>query len=776
MNMKKNSILLILVGLLCCFSAEAFQSFTVKSIRVIGLQRISKGAVLDDLPVQIGQTVSQESAAEAVRALYKTGFFKDITLSRDGDTLVVHVTERPTISKLTLSGIKDKDKVKKLLREIGLAEGQLYDPALVLQAEKELERYYYSRGRYGVKIESNITEEAGSLVNVQFSIYEGDVAKIQEIKIIGNHAFTEKELVKQFRLSKTNWLSWFTNDDQYNREKLNADLEILRSYYMDRGYLNFQIDSSQVTLSSDKKHIFIAIHVTEGAKYTFGHVSLEGDFVVPKEKLLPYLAAMKSGTTFSRKVLLEVKQALETRMGDDGYSLAEARPTHEENEKDKQVDIVFHLTPGKRMYVRRIIIEGNSTTKDEVLRRELPQLEGTWISTALVREGREKIMRRGYGSEVEIDTLPIPGTDQVDLLYKIEEARLGQVGLGLGYSPSEKLMFNFSLSQENFFGTGKGVDFNFDQSKASTTYALGYQDPYFTVDGIGMGASGYFNKSDLSKTTDLTSYTADTLGGEVRWVFPMTKFEVLRFSLGYDDTRLKIDQRFASQEVNAFVNQFGSNFSEFKASVGWNYDSLDQRIFPKRGMLQSAGITGVIPGANQQYYKLAYDVYSYHPITESELWIVSLQGNLGFGNGYGKTSRMPFYRNFTAGGTKFVRGFEENSLGPKDSQGRAFGGNTLVAGTAAFIFPNPIKPDAKSVRTSLFLDAGQVYDTRFRTTVINGVRVSRNPQGLRYSVGVSLSWHTPLGGAPLSFSLAKPLNVKSGDKKRPFTFWMGTNF
>jgi len=779
--MKKALLVLFLVGSLACVSAEAFQPFVIKNIRIHGLHRVSEGAVLDDLPVHVGENLTEAKTTDAIQALYKTGFFKEVTLSRDGTALVVNVIERPTISKLTLSGIKDKDKIKKLLREAGLAEGQLYDPAVLLRAQKELERHYFSRGRYGVKIEPSVTEE-NALATVQLSIYEGDVARIREIKILGNNAFAEKELLKQFRLSKTNWLSWFNHDDQYNKEKLNADLEILRSYYMDRGYIHFQVDSSQVTLSPDKKHIYITIHVTEGDKYTFGHIDVEGNFVVPKEQLMALIksSALKTGSVFSRRVLLELKQALEYRLGDDGYSLAEARPTHEVNEQQKQVNIVFHINPGKRMYVRRILIQGNSTTKDEVLRRELPQMEGTWISTALVKEGKERILRRGYASNVEIDTPAVPGTpDQTDIVYKIEEARLGQIGAGLGYSPTERLMFNFSISQENFFGTGKAVDFTFDNSKASTNYALGYQDPYFTVDGIGMGFSAYYNETNLSRTTNLSNYTTDTLGGDIRWVFPVSKYEALRFSFGYDDTRLKIDPdtRFVAQEINDYVNQYGKTFQEYVVGLGWNYDSLDQRIFPRRGTTQSAGVRAVVPGARQQYYRLSYDISTYYPVTVSELWIVSFAGNLGYGNGYGKTSRMPFYRNYTAGGTRFVRGFEENSLGPKDSQGRAFGGNALIAATASFIFPNPIKPDAKSIRTALFLDAGQVYDTRYRYKVFaNGLRIARNPQGLRYSVGLSLTWHTPLGGAPLSFSLAKPLNAKPGDEKRYFTFWMGTQF
>lgn len=772
--------LLLIVGNLISLQAFAFQAFVVKSVRVQGLHRVSEGAVLEDLPVQIGQNLTETGATEAIQSLYKTGFFKEVSLSRNGNTLVVHVVERPTISKLTLAGIKDKEKVKKLLREAGLAEGQLYDPAVLLKAQKELERFYLSKGKYAVKIEPKISEETNSLVEVQLDIYEGDAAKIREIKIIGNTAFPECELLKQFRLSKTNWLSWFTNDNQYNKEKMNADLEILRSYYMDRGYIHFQVDSTQVSLSPDKKHIYVAIHITEGNQYKFGDISIGGDFVVPKKLLTPFLKPLCG--IFSRRVLLEVKQSLETRLGDEGYSMADVKPSHEIDEEHKRVNIAFEVVPGKRMYVRRILIQGNATTKDEVLRRELPQMEGTWISTALVREGREKILRRGFGSTVEVETFPVPGNpDQVDVLYKLEEARLGQIGAGLGYSPTEKLMFNFSISQENFFGTGKAVDFTFDHSKASTNYALGYQDPYFTVDGIGMGYSAYYQKSNLSKTTDVSNYTTDTLGTEVRWVFPLGKFDALRLSLGYDDTRLKVP-KITAAEILLFTKKYGTRFDEFVLGIGWNYDTLDQRIFPRRGLTQALAWRAVIPHANQQYYKLTYDVAYFYPLTESERWIFSMSSNLGYGDGYGKDKfgnrkQLPFYRNYLAGGTRFVRGFEENSLGPKDSLDRAFGGNTLIAGTISLIFPNPIKPDAKSVRTALFFDAGQVYDTRNRyITMVNGLKVSRNPAGLRYSIGIALTWHTPLGGAPLSFSLAKPLNVKRGDRKRPFTFWMGGQF
>ncbi len=777
--MKQLSYLFLgLMGILSVATAQAFQTFTIKDIRVEGLQRVSKGAVLDNLPVHVGDSFGESDTDAAIQSLYKTGFFKDVNLTKEGDILKVHVVERPSIRSLELVGIKDKDKIRKLLRELGLAEGRFYDPSIVLKAQKELERYYFSRGRYGVKIEPLVTQSKGasSLMDVKLSIFEGDVARIKQIKIIGNTVFPEKILLKELRLSKTHWLSWFKQDDQYNKEILSADLETLKSYYLDRGYLHFQVDSSQVALSPDKKHIFITLQITEGALYHFGASSLQGDFVVPKERLLSQLAPLKEGSVFSRKTLLEVRQALQDSMGDEGYSRAEAQPLDQTDENTKAVNIQFRLIPGKRVYVRRIFFKGNATTKDEVLRRELLQMEGTWIAPSLVREGKDNILRRGFGSQVDVESQAVPGVpDQVDLAYKIEEARLGQIGAGLGYSPSERLMFNFSLSQENFFGTGNTVDFTFDKGKAMSNYAVGYMDPYFTVDGVGMGGSLYYNASDMSKTTNLSSYTLDTLGGELRFVFPVGKYEALRVTGGYDNTHLKQDALVA-REISSFINKYGTQFNEFTLGLGWNYDSLDQRIFPTRGMTQALGLRTVVPGAKQQYYRLSYDINTYYPILSSDTWIMSFSGNTAYGDGYGKTPVMPFYRNFTAGGSRFVRGFAENSLGPKDSIGRSFGGNVLVAATAAIIFPNPIKPDLKSVRTSLFLDVGQVYDTRHKERSVGNAAFNGNPAGLRYSAGLSLTWHTPLAGAPLSFSLAKPLKRKPGDEVRYFNFWMGTQF
>lgn len=774
--MKKISWFFILVGCLFSLQVMAFQPFEVKNIRIYGLHKVSEAAVLNDLPIQVGQTIGEAEASEAIRSLYQTGFFKDVSLSKDDNTLVVRVVERPSISKLTLVGIKDKEKIQKIVRDAGLAEGRMYDPTIVAKAVKALEKHYFSRGKYGVKIESNVKEASPSLMEVTINIYEGDIAKIKQITIVGNTSFKEADLLKDFHSSKSNLLSWFKNDDQYAKEKLNADLETLRSYYMDRGFLHFQIDSTQVSLTPNKKDIYVVIHVTEGDRYTFGDIKLGGRFISPEEKFIEILAPIKKGATFSRKILIETKQALEDYMGDLGYAHSEAELNHNVDETHKTVNVAFNLVPGKRVYVRRIQFMGNVTTKDEVLRRELPQMEGTWISTGLIKEGKEKIIRRGFASDLEIETLPVEGIkDQVDINYKLEEARMGQIGAGIGYSATEKFMFNFSISQENFFGTGKLVEFTFDKSKSSSNYAFNYQDPYFTIDGIGLGASAYYNKTNLSKTSDASDYTTDTLGTELRFVFPVDRFEALSASIGYDNTRLKVDPLDVAHEIQDFIFLHGKKYDEYVLGLGWGYNSLDQPIFPVCGLSQSAKFRITGPGSKLRYYKATYDASWFYPITESERWILNLSTNLGYGNGYGKTKRLPFFRHFMAGGSRLVRGFEENSLGPKDSLGAAFGGNVLTAGTIALIFPNPIKPDAKSIRTSLFLDAGQVYDTHFRDGYLDGTKRIGYPNGMRYSVGLSLAWHTPFG-APITFSVATPLNAKPGDDKRAFTFWMGTQF
>lgn len=772
--MKKIAALcILLVGILASLTASAFQPFQVQSIKVEGLRKVSREAVLNELPISEGQTITEEEAREAIRALFQSGFFKDVTLARDGNILIIRVVERPAISRVTINGIKDKDKKLVILRDVGLAEGRLYDPAVLAAGQKALEKEYFSKGKYAVRIVPTVTEESPSMMCVTFDIYEGDVARIKQIKIIGNTAFSEKELIKEFYSSKTNLLSWFSQDDHYAKEKLNADLETLRSFYLDRGYVQMRVDSAQVSLTPDKKDIYITIHITEGEKYCFGNISVEGDCSVPKENLCALIACMHTGDTFSRKKIMDVQQTLADCLGNEGYSMAEILPLDNIREDERLVDITYQVRPGKRVYVRRIEITGNCTTQDEVLRRELPQMEGTRISTTLIKEGKNRIMQRGFAKEIEIEMCPVPGTpDQVDVQYKIEEARLSQISAGLGYSATEKIMLNFAIRQENFLGTGKIVDFTVDASKACTNVAFGYQDPYFTVDGIGMGISGYYNKSHLSKTTRISDYITDTYGADLRFAFPLGRYDAFNIGMGYDYTHLKVSP-YAALELLAFTQQYGNKFPETYVDVGWHYKNLNHRIFPTCGVSHNFGVKSVLPGAKLTYYIASYEFCWFYPLSNDERWVFNTYSTLKFGDGYGKTPVMPFYRHFFAGGQRYVRGFAENSLGPRDSLGRAYGGNALAAGTIALIFPNPIKPDLKSVRTALFLDAGQVYDTRQQLQVINGQVVNHKSNGFRYSAGISVSWNSPFG--LLTVSLAQPLIVKRGDEKQPFTFSVGTS-
>ncbi len=667
------AFIMILVGILASYSVVAFESFQVKNIRVEGLRKVSREAVVNELPICEGQNITEEDAREAIRALFQLGFFKDVSLARDGNTLIIRVIERPSISRVTINGIKDKDKKLVILRDIGLAEGRFYDPAVLVAAQKALEKEYFSKGKYNVRIVSNVTEDSPSLMHVTFDIYEGDVARIKQIKIVGNCAFTEKELIKDFYSSKTNLLSWFSHDNHYAKEKLNADLETLRSYYLDRGYVQMRVDSAQVSLTPDKKDIYITIHITEGDQYCFGNISVEGDCTVPREKLCALIACMHTGDTFSRKKILDVQQTIVDCLGCEGYSMAEILPLDTIHEAEKRVDITYQVKPGKRVYVRRIDITGNCTTQDEVLRRELPQMEGTRISTTLIREGKERILQRGYAKEIEIEMLPVPGTpDQVDVLYKIEEARLSQVSAGVGFSQSEKIMLNFAIRQENFLGTGKVVDFTVDASKACTNVAFGYQDPYFTVDGIGMGFSGYYNKTHLSKTTSITDYTIDTYGADLRFAFPLGRYDAFNIGGGYDYTYLKLPIA-PALELVAFTQRHGTKFPETYVDFGWHYRNLNNRIFPTCGMSHNIGLKTVLPGAKLTYYIASYEFCGFYPLTDDERWVFNANSTIKFGDGYGKTHALPFYRNFFAGGSRYVRGFSENSLGPKDSYGRAFG-------------------------------------------------------------------------------------------------------
>lgn len=775
--MRKLTLAALLVGYIALSPAWAFEPFIIKNIRVKGVQKVSKDAVLQELPIRAGDRLQSKDTAEIIRTLFKTGFFKDVQLSKEGQTLIITVIERPSIASLRLHGIKSQDKVIKILNDHGIAEGRMLDPTRLKTAEQEIEHHFLSKGHYGVRIETLTKEEERNRIAVDISIFVGNEARIKQVRIVGNQAFSEKTLQKQMLHGKSNLLSWYTKNDLYAKEKLEADLEILRSYYMDRGYINFQIDSTQVSLSPDKKDLYLTINVTEGDLYRFGKVTLSGTFVVDKAMLEKGLAkTVQTGDVFSRKKLWDNKKDIEELYGMQGYSKANVRINFVEDKENKSIDVDFFIEPSKRITVRSIHYSGNNLTQDEVLRRGNHQMEGTWISTAAVNDGKEFMLRNAYAKKVDVETFDVPGVDdQVDILYRMEEARTAQLSAGIAYSAADRLMFNAGADMKNFMGTGRDINFNFNHSKSYTTYSLGYWNPYFTKDGVGIGYNLYYNRSNLSQVSHIFDYTNNNLGGDISFGIPLSPYDSLSMSVGMDHSKLSFpwdgvtdpalaatSRAMAPVQILQFINQEGSEYYEYHIAASWKHNTLDRYMFPTRGTRNSLTGRVSLPVSTLKYYQLHYQHSWFKPITGDH--IINLNGMIGYGNSYGDTTRLPFFKNYYLGGADSVRGFQSRSLGPRDSTNNVFGGNLSVFGNVTYIFPAPLTRDIDSVRTGLFFDAGQVYDSKVA-----------NPHGLRYSVGFSITWNTPLG-VPLIMTAAKPLNRKANDRQRVFDFTFGTQF
>ncbi|MFO1258872.1 MAG: outer membrane protein assembly factor BamA [Gammaproteobacteria bacterium] len=766
---------ILLTGICVHLPAFAFEPFVVQKIQISGLERISEATVLNYLPVQTGQTVQESQSPQIIRALFNTGFFDDVGLERSGDALVVTVKERPAIGKIEVSGNKDikTEDLLESLKSAGLAEGHTFDKAMLERVRNELERMYFSHGKYAVEIDAKVTEQPRNRVAIAIHIVEKDAARIKEINIIGNQAFSSEKLLKQFSLSPSNLLSWFSKNDQYAKQKLGADLETLRTFYLDRGYLNFQIVSTQVSISPDKRDIYVTINIDEGSPYTIRDFDVGGDLLLSRDILMP-LITLKKGDTFSRTKVGQIIKVLTDRFGQEGYAFAQVNPVPELDEANKTVRVVFFIEPGSRVYVRRVLFEGNTKTRDEVLRREMTQLEGAPVSTTKVEESRTRLNRTGYFSEVEVETRPVPGVpDQVDVIYTVKEASAGQLSGGIGYSDVDGVLFNASVSNRNVLGTGNSVEFNFNQSKAFTTYNLSYNNPYYTMDGISRGFNAFFSKTDLSRTTNVSNYTTDAYGTNVNYGIPINATDRVSFGIGVQETRLHTSVEYAPEEIKNFVRKEGEVSAELSLALGWTRNTLDRFLFPENGYRHAISLNFTAPGSDLQYYKLTESSQWYWPIGKG--FIGTLNTNFGFGGGYDRTDALPFYQNFYAGGSRLVRGYQESSLGPRDTNGNPFGGNFLAAASVGLVLPNFIAPESRSVRMTLFVDAGQVYDFKYRTrTLADGRTINRNPDGLRYTTGVSLTWMSPL--APLVFSLATPLNEHRDDKTQVFSFSFGTFF
>ncbi len=739
----------------------AFAPFTVTDIRVEGLQRIAPGTVFSYLPVKTGETFDETRSVEAVRALFKTGFFKDVRIEHDQGVLVVVVQERPAISTIEITGNKDieSEPLLKSLKDIGFAEGRVFDRSLLDKVEQELQRQYFSRGKYAVKITTTVNPLERNRVGINIDVSEGRAARIKKISIVGNKVFDDETLLEDFELSTPTLLSFYTGVDQYSKQKLSGDLETLRSYYLDRGYINFNIDSTQVSITPDKNDIYITINVTEGDQFRVKEVRLAGDLVVEPPVLFP-LVELNPGDVFSRKYVTETVKSISEKLGDQGYAFANVNTIPEVDQNTKEVVVTFFVDPGKRVYVNRINMVGNTRTRDEVLRREMRQMEGGWFSTSAVERSKVRLDRLGYFEEVNVETPTVPGTnDQIDVNYSVTEQPSGNLMVGLGYSQSSGILFNASVTQDNFLGSGKRVGFTFNNSDVNTVYSFTYLNPYYTIDGVSRGFGAYYRTTDASEA-NLSNYTTDVRGATVTYGVPINEFDTVR--LGGEFQQMDLSTTFySSQEILDFVAQNGDSYNIPSISASWSHDSRNRAIFPDRGSSQQAAAEFTIPGTDLDFYKLTYEHQAYVPLTKS--FTLMLNGEISYGDGYGDLDTLPFFENYYAGGVRSVRGFKDNTLGPRDSLNDPLGGGFRTVANLEVIFPPPFFTKSNSFRMSTFVDVGNVYADYSDFDAAE----------LRYSAGVGATWLSPLGA--LSFSLAKPLNDKAGDETQIFQFTIGAN-
>jgi outer membrane protein insertion porin family len=744
----------------------AFEPFVVRDIRVEGIQRTEAGTVFSYLPVRVGESFTEDKAAEAIKALFATGFFKDVRVEVEGDVLVVVVEERPAIASLEFVGMKefDKETIKKAMRDFGLAESRILDRAVLERAEQEMKRQYLTRGLYSVEVKTTTTPLERNRVAVTFQIDEGAAAKIKQINIVGAKAFPEKDLLELLSQSTRNWLSWYSKNDQYSRQKLSADVEILRSHYLDRGYLEFNVDSTQVSITPDKQDIYITISITEGEKYTIDGVKLSGDLLLPEEELRK-LVKLVPGEEFSRKKLTETTKAISDRLANDGYAFSNVNAVPEPDREKRSVSFTVFVDPGRRVYVRRINVAGNSKTRDEVVRREFRQFEGAWYDGEKITRSRARVDRLGHFDGVTVETPAVPGTtDQVDVNLTVKEKPTGNLAFGAGFSSSENLILSTSISQQNLFGSGKALTLSLNSGSINKTYSLSFTDPYYTADGISRGFDVYLRNVDPSRL-GIGNYRTSSVGAGLRWGFPIREDDRINFGLAVDQTSIDVFANSPTRYTD-FVNEFGDSNTSLVGTIGWARDTRDSFVYPTTGGTQRVNVEVSLPPGSLRYYKASYQQQQYIPL----FWdfVIALNGEVGYGDGY-NDKPLPFYKNYYAGGIGSVRGFETSSLGERDVDANGnvlrttIGGNRRLVGNAEILFPLPGTQD-KTLRLGTFIDAGQVWSSGD----------TLNLGDLRYSAGVSVSWSSPMG--PLKFSIAQPLNKEPLDRLQKFQFQLGSTF
>lgn len=770
----KHKLGLLLVSMVWAVQAYASEfPFVVSDIRLEGLQRVEPGAVFRYFPVNVGDRLSRQRLSEATRELFASGYFDDVDILREDDQLILKLHERPSLALIRIDGndVIQEEDLRKGLEQSGVKEGDVFKRAAVDQIRLDLLRVYVGQGRYGASINTEVEPLAGNRVALNIHINEGQEATIQHINIVGNTTFSDEELTELFSLKLPNFWTFYTKSDRYSREKMSGDLERLRSYYMDRGFINFKIDSAQVSITPDREDVFITINITEGERYSVSEVSVAGDLVVPREEL-EALYQLEPGDIFSRSAMTQTQEKLVRRLGDEGFMFANVSPVPQVKD-DGTVAVRYFIEPGKRTYVRRINIRGNTLTADSVVRRELHQMEAAIATTEAIERSKEELERTGYFKSVNVETRPVPGSDdQVDLEYVVEEQQSGQFTASIGFSDSDGILYQLGIEQDNFLGTGKKAGFNLANSDTLTEYSFSYTNPYYTVDGVSRGFNLYYRERNYDED-DVSSYTTNELGGGLSFGYPIDDYQRLSFGLGIDWTEINTYDDTADIILD-FIDEEGDDYLTYRFTAGWSDNHLNRGFFPSRGYAQGANIEIALPGSDLTYYRATYNVKWYHPLDEDEVWITSLRGRAGYADALG-SNRYPFYRNFYAGGLTSVRGYSNNSLGPTDGgdDDDPFGGNVLLTGSAEFIFPMPFVDDKSAWRSLVFIDAGNVFSTDCQSEQ-NNCTDGLDLGELRYSTGLGLSWMTPIG--PLSIALAVPLNDSSYDDTETFQFALGQTF
>lgn len=738
-------------------------AFVIQDIRIEGIQRTEPGTVFSYLPIKVGDHFSDDRAEEAIKALFATGFFNDVRIETEGRVVIVSIAERPIIADLDVQGSKefDRDQIKKALRDNGLAESRIFDRALMDLAIQELKRQYYSRGKYSVEVSSNITPLARNRVKISLNIKEGQAARIKAIRFVGNEAFKSSTLEDEFNLSTGGWFSWLTKDNQYSRPKMTGDLEKLRAFYLNQGYFDFQINSTQVSISPDKKDIFLTINLSEGKKYTIKDVQIQGKTIVPEAELREKIT-LKIGEVFMRDKVNESVNAMVERLGEEGYAFANISAQPQIDKEKQELSFVFVVDPGRRSYVRRINIAGNTRTRDEVIRREMRQMEGAWYDAAKLKRSKERIDLLGYFTEINMETPPVAETtDQLDVNINVKEKPTGNLNLGAGYAQNEGLILSAGISQSNFFGSGKAVSASFNTSKLNRFLDFRFTDPYYTTDGMSLGYDIYTRRYTPDKI-DRYNYQTDTSGFAMRWGVPVTEHDTVHFSLGAEHNRIKVFPD-SPARYRRYVERFGETNLTWLGRIGWAQDTRDSALWPTTGRVLRINTELGLPGGDIEYGKFVHGQQWFFPITRN--FTLALSGEIAVTQPYGKTQYMPFYQNLFLGGIGSLRGFESGSIGPQDENGDAFGGTRRLTTSAEILFPFPGMKDDKTVRTSLFVDAGALW---------GGEQQLDFSEGSRYSVGAAVSWLSPLG--PMKFSLATPMKKEPEDKIQRFQFTLGTTF